>query len=141
MFTGAYAINPVNDEKIPIWIADYVLMGYGTGAIMAVPAHDERDYEFAKKFGLEIREVVSSDTGHREGSIRRRRHHGEFRPVHRNAVRGGPQGHRRVARSRRALAAAPSITSCATGCFRGSGIGVSRFRSFIVDQLRPGSGR
>ena len=52
VFTGAYAINPVNNEKIPIWIADYVLMAYGTGAIMAVPAHDERDYEFAKTFGL-----------------------------------------------------------------------------------------
>jgi leucyl-tRNA synthetase len=58
VFTGAFAINPVNNEKIPIWIADYVLMGYGTGAIMAVPAHDERDFEFAKKFGLEIRKVV-----------------------------------------------------------------------------------
>lgn len=58
VFTGAYAINPVNQEKIPIWIADYVLMGYGTGAIMAVPAHDERDWEFAKKFGLPIRFVV-----------------------------------------------------------------------------------
>lgn len=59
VFTGAYAINPVNGEKMPIWIADYVLMTYGTGAIMAVPAHDERDYEFARVFGLEIREVVS----------------------------------------------------------------------------------
>jgi leucyl-tRNA synthetase len=58
VFTGAHAINPVNGEKIPIWIADYVLMGYGTGAIMAVPAHDERDFEFAKQFGLEIRRVV-----------------------------------------------------------------------------------
>ncbi len=58
VFTGTYAINPVNDEKIPIWIADYVMMGYGTGAIMAVPAHDTRDFEFAKKYGLEIREVV-----------------------------------------------------------------------------------
>jgi len=63
VFIGAYAINPVNDERIPIWISDYVLMGYGTGAIMAVPAHDERDYEFAKKFGLEIREVISTDKG------------------------------------------------------------------------------
>ena len=53
VFTGAYAINPVNGEKIPIWIADYVLATYGTGAIMAVPAHDERDYEFAKKFNLD----------------------------------------------------------------------------------------
>jgi leucyl-tRNA synthetase len=63
VFTGAYAINPVNNERIPIWIADYVLMAYGTGAIMAVPAHDERDYEFAKKFGLTIREVISSKQG------------------------------------------------------------------------------
>ncbi|HEV3272643.1 MAG TPA: leucine--tRNA ligase [Candidatus Methylacidiphilales bacterium] len=58
VFTGAYAINPVNDGKIPIWIADYVLMGYGTGAIMAVPAHDERDHEFAVKYDLPIIEVV-----------------------------------------------------------------------------------
>lgn len=59
VFTGAYAINPVNGEKMPIWIADYVLMSYGSGAIMAVPAHDERDYEFAKKFELPIKEVVA----------------------------------------------------------------------------------
>ncbi|TVY00489.1 leucine--tRNA ligase [Cohnella terricola] len=59
VFTGAYAINPVNGGKVPIWIADYVLGGYGTGAIMAVPGHDERDWEFAKKFGLPIIEVVA----------------------------------------------------------------------------------
>ncbi|MCB1225695.1 MAG: leucine--tRNA ligase, partial [Verrucomicrobiales bacterium] len=58
VFTGAFAINPVNGERIPIWSADYVLMGYGTGAIMAVPAHDDRDFEFAQTFGLEIRQVV-----------------------------------------------------------------------------------
>jgi leucyl-tRNA synthetase len=58
VFTGAYAINPVNHERIPIWVADYVLMGYGTGAIMAVPAHDERDMEFAKLYGLPIPAVV-----------------------------------------------------------------------------------
>lgn len=58
VFTGAYAINPVNNKKIPIWVADYVLMSYGSGAIMAVPAHDERDYEFATKFDLPIVEVV-----------------------------------------------------------------------------------
>ncbi|MEP6974544.1 MAG: class I tRNA ligase family protein [Spartobacteria bacterium] len=58
VFTGAYAINPASNERIPIWIADYVLMGYGTGAIMGVPAHDERDLEFAQKFGLAILEVV-----------------------------------------------------------------------------------
>jgi leucyl-tRNA synthetase len=60
VFTGAYAINPVNDERIPIWIADYVLIGYGTGAIMAVPAHDERDYEFAKKHDIAITQVISA---------------------------------------------------------------------------------
>lgn len=59
VFTGAYAINPVNGKKIPIWISDYVLASYGTGAIMAVPAHDTRDYEFAKKFGLEIIPVLA----------------------------------------------------------------------------------
>jgi leucyl-tRNA synthetase len=58
VFTGAYAVNPVNNEKIPIWISDYVLISYGTGAIMAVPAHDDRDFEFAKKFGLPIIPVV-----------------------------------------------------------------------------------
>src|SRR6266568_235637 len=58
VFTGAYATNPVNNERIPIWVADYVLLGYGTGAIMGVPAHDERDLEFAQKFDLPIREVV-----------------------------------------------------------------------------------
>src|SRR4051794_4272370 len=63
VFTGAHAINPVNNEKIPIYIADYVLMGYGTGAIMAVPAHDERDFAFAKKFDLPIRQVVKPMSG------------------------------------------------------------------------------
>jgi leucyl-tRNA synthetase len=60
VFTGTYAINPVTNEHIPVWIADYVLMGYGTGAIMAVPAHDERDLEFARKFNLPVREVVAA---------------------------------------------------------------------------------
>jgi len=59
VFTGAYAVNPVNDERIPIWISDYVLMGYGTGAIMAVPAHDERDFAFATRFHLPIVEVIA----------------------------------------------------------------------------------
>lgn len=60
-FTGSYAINPVNNKKIPIWISDYVLSTYGTGAIMAVPAHDDRDYEFAKKYGLEIIQVLEGE--------------------------------------------------------------------------------
>ena len=68
VFTGAYAINPVNNEPIPIWIADYVLIGYGTGAIMAVPAHDERDNEFAKKFSLPIIRVVQNKASDEECS-------------------------------------------------------------------------
>ncbi len=61
VFTGSYAINPLNGEKIPVWVSDYVLMDHGTGAIMCVPAHDDRDYEFAKKFGLPIIPVISPD--------------------------------------------------------------------------------
>jgi len=63
VFSGAYAINPVNGARVPIWIADYVVMGYGTGAIMAVPAHDERDYEFAQQFKLPIVQVIGSPDG------------------------------------------------------------------------------
>ncbi|MFC1504222.1 leucine--tRNA ligase [Spirochaetota bacterium] len=66
VFTGAYAINPVNNNEIPIWISDYVLLSYGTGAIMAVPAHDQRDFEFAQKFSLAIIQVVSTDGKERD---------------------------------------------------------------------------
>ena len=71
VFTGAYAINPVNNEKIPIWISDYVLISYGTGAIMAVHAHDERDFEFAGKFGLPIVPVVEPDDGEQAELVKR----------------------------------------------------------------------
>ena len=68
VFTGAYAINPVNGQRVPIWVADYVLMGYGTGAIMAVPAHDERDFEFAQRYQLPVVAVIEpadhSQNGH-----------------------------------------------------------------------------
>ncbi len=70
VFIGAYAINPVNGERIPVWIADYVLMTYGTGAIMAVPAHDDRDYEFALKFGLPIIPVIDRTDGRAKSLIR-----------------------------------------------------------------------
>jgi leucyl-tRNA synthetase len=68
VFTGAFALNPVNNEKIPVWIADYVLSGYGTGAIMAVPAHDERDHEFAQKFNLPIIRVIKNEASDDEYS-------------------------------------------------------------------------
>ncbi len=61
VFTGSYVTNPVNGEKVPVWIADYVLMGYGAGAIMGVPAHDQRDFEFARKFNIPIREVIRAE--------------------------------------------------------------------------------
>ena len=66
VFTGSYGIDPVNGEKLPIWIADYVLASYGTGAIMAVPAHDDRDYEFAKKFALPIKPVIAGENDYDE---------------------------------------------------------------------------
>ncbi len=69
VFTGAYAINPVNQQRIPIWIADYVLMSYGTGAIMAVPAHDERDFAFAKKYNLPIVEVIRPEDKTETGEL------------------------------------------------------------------------
>ena len=68
-FTGSYAVNPFSNEKMPIYISDYVLMGYGTGAVMAVPAHDERDHRFAKKFNLEIKKVVKTDEDIQEKSF------------------------------------------------------------------------
>lgn len=69
VFTGSFATNPVTQEQIPIWIADYVLGSYGSGAIMAVPAHDERDFEFASKFKLPIRRVISSTTSESEDEL------------------------------------------------------------------------
>ncbi|QDP40922.1 leucine--tRNA ligase [Radiobacillus deserti] len=69
VFTGAYAVNPINGEKLPIWVADYVLMTYGSGAIMAVPAHDERDYEFAVKFNLPIKAVVEGGNVEEEAYV------------------------------------------------------------------------
>lgn len=74
VFTGAYAINPASGEKMPIWIADYVLVSYGTGAIMAVPAHDERDYEFAMKFDLPIVEVVAGGDISKEAYVGNGKH-------------------------------------------------------------------
>ena len=121
VFTGAYAINPVNDEQIPIYIADYVLMGYGTGAIMAVPAHDERDFEFAKKFDLPImRTVVEPPDGldTRERSAFTGEGIGDQLATSSTACRrrrGEGEDHRVPGRRRRS-ACARSNTSCATGC-------------------------
>jgi leucyl-tRNA synthetase, eubacterial and mitochondrial family len=77
VFTGAYAINPMTGEKIPIWIANYVLMDYGTGAIMAVPAHDERDFDFARKYDLPVKVVIKSEDSPSEGSTMKEAYTGD----------------------------------------------------------------
>ena len=138
VFTGGHAINPVNGEKLPVWIADYVLMGYGTGAIMAVPGHDERDWEFARTFGLPIREVVAGRRRRRRRRTSTTRHgvDGELDHARRHVLDRRPR--RRGRRSPKITAwlerarrgpAARSTTSCATGCSRASATGASRSRS------------
>jgi leucyl-tRNA synthetase len=77
VFTGGYAVNPVNNERIPIWIADYVLMSYGTGAIMAVPAHDERDFAFARKYGLQVIPVIQPEGADLKGETMEAAHEHE----------------------------------------------------------------
>jgi leucyl-tRNA synthetase len=85
VFTGGYAVNPANGERIPVWIADYVLLTYGTGAIMAVPAHDQRDFEFARKYGLEIRPVIQPQGVELDGAAMT-----EAYPHHGVMVNSGP---------------------------------------------------
>ena len=81
--TGLQAINPFSGERVPVWVGNFVLMGYGTGAIMAVPAHDQRDFEFCRKYGIDIRPVIRPvdglcRCGNDAGSLRRLRDRGEF---------------------------------------------------------------
>ncbi|MEL6402382.1 MAG: leucine--tRNA ligase [Cyanobacteria bacterium J06626_4] len=92
VWTGSYATNPVNGEQIPIWIADYVLMGYGTGAIMAVPAHDGRDFAFARKFGLDIKVVVQPEGETLDGATMAEAWPGDGVMVHSGPMDGLPAG-------------------------------------------------
>ncbi len=92
VWTGSYAINPVNAEKVPVWIADYVMMDYGTGAIMAVPAHDQRDFEFAKTFDLPIRVVVQPPDAVLDGETIKAAYTGEGVMVHSGELEGVPAG-------------------------------------------------
>ncbi|MDB6127972.1 MAG: leucyl-tRNA synthetase, partial [Verrucomicrobia bacterium] len=93
VFSGAYAVNPANQERVPIWIADYVLMSYGTGAIMAVPAHDERDYEFAVQYSLPIVQVIET-----AGSDTKLPYVGDGKLIHSNGYNGldWPEAKRRI---------------------------------------------
>ncbi len=101
MFTGAYAVNPANGARLPVWVADYVLMGYGTGAIMAVPAHDERDFEFAGRYSLPVVEVIEAPAGSRRAGkpalpYTGRREPRQLRPLHGpRLARGEAPDHRR----------------------------------------------
>ncbi|MCG8607492.1 leucine--tRNA ligase [bacterium] len=97
-FIGAYAINPANQEKIPIWIADYVLMGYGTGAIMGVPAHDQRDFEFARKFDLAIIPVIQPEGEPLEGDTMTEAHSHEGGMVNSGPFDGLPAGKKTILR-------------------------------------------
>lgn len=88
VFTGAYAINPMNSEKVPIWVANYVLMGYGTGAIMAVPAHDQRDFEFARKYDLPVRVVIQDEGVPSDGNALTEAYVGEGHMINSAAFNG-----------------------------------------------------
>ncbi len=127
VFLGTYAVNPVNGHNLPVFIADYVLTGYGTGAIMAVPGHDHRDYEFATEFGLDIVEVISG------GDLTKDAYTGDGTIVNSDFLNGMSVADAKKAITdrwkRTAPARAPSSTSCATGCSRVSGTGASRSRS------------
>ena len=154
VFTGAFAKNPTNGWNVPVFIADYVLMGYGTGAIMAVPAHDQRDFEFADEFDLPVVGVVRppdawfdarartrrAGVGVARGLHRRRRRHGveQRRGLARRPGHGRGQGRTSSAGSRRSVPARrPSPTSCATGCSAGSATGASRSRSSTTPTAWP----
>ena len=132
---GRTVVNPVNGERIPMWVADYVLMEYGTGAIMAVPGHDERDFAFATKYGLEIRRVIEAAIPSR---LRRRAQtrpavSGRGRDRRPTRASTGWTTARRSRRSStgsraRAAATARRTTACGTGCSRASATGAARSR-------------
>ena len=143
VFTGGFALNPATGKQIPVWIADYVLMEYGTGAIMAVPGHDERDFAFAAKFGLPIVRVVAQPdrTGRcaagRALHRQRERAAGQLRQVRWHGGAGGEgRGDARGSR-RSAPDGAWCSTASTTGASHASGTGVPRFRSSIATITGP----
>ena len=133
VFTGAFATNPVNGSAIPVFVADYVLMGYGTGAIMAVPGQDQRDWDFATTFGLPIIRTVRAVGRVRGRGVHRRGPGDQLRErrgqPERPGRRRGEDGDHRLAGGTRRGRGARSSTSCATGCSPGSATGASRSRS------------
>jgi len=133
VFTGGYAVNPVNNERIPIWIADYVLMSYGTGAIMAVPAHDERDYEFARKFELPIIPVIQPEGEEdAEKAIEEKAYIGPGKIVNSGPINGTPVNEEKGRKN-------PSIAA-AIDWIEEKGVGVEavnyRLRDWLISRQR-----
>ena len=130
MFTGRYAINPLNGAKLPVWASDYVLADYGTGAIMAVPAHDQRDLDFAKKFDLPIVTVldVEGEEDPAESGIATA---GDGVLINSGELTGLPKAEAIAKATELVEAAAPAkvrlFTACATGCSRASVSGAHLF--------------
>lgn len=129
VFTGAYAINPLSGEKLPIWIADYVLSTYGTGAVMAVPGHDERDHEFAKKFDLPIIEVIKG------GDVQLEAYTGEGEHVNSGEL-NGLENEAAISKAIELLEDKGAgekklTTNCAIGYLADSVTGVNQFQLFI----------
>lgn len=129
VWTGSYAINPVNGEKIPIWIADYVLMGYGTGAIMAVPAHDQRDFEFARKFNLPIRAVVQPVDQALDGATMTEAYVGSGVMVHSGALDG-------VAAGKAAGQSVVAAIAWLEAQGKGKGTSTYRLRDWLISRQR-----
>ena len=151
MATGLFVTHPLTGEKVPVWVGNYVLMSYGEGAVMAVPAHDERDFDFAKKYGLPIKQVIAASTGEtllrstpgRSGTPTRNTaccvNSGKYDGLDYDA---GGRRHRRRPRSARTWAKSKSSSACATGAFRASATGAARSRSSIARLRRcAGAGR
>ena len=135
VFTGAYAINPASGEKMPIWIADYVLASYGTGAIMAVPAHDERDYEFAEKFDLPIVEVVAG------GDISKEAYVGDGKHINSGFLRWTWNKMKRLKKQLHGLSSKEKVKRkfhivYVIGYFQDNVIGESQFQLFIGKTAR-----
>lgn len=129
VWTGSYAINPVNNQRIPIWIADYVLVDYGTGAIMAVPAHDQRDFEFAKKFDLPIQVVVQPPDRTLDGVTMTEAYSGEGVMVNSGELDGVPAGKGKGQSVERAIAFLESKQ-------KGKGTSNYRLRDWLISRQR-----
>ena len=144
VFTGSYAVNPLNGAKVPIWLSDYVLADYGTGAIMCVPAHDDRDFEFATKFGIPIIQVIAKDGKEIENMTEAYTeasgtmiNSGEWNGMESSVLKKeAPEMIEKMGNWPQEL----STTSCATGYSPARDTGASRFRLSALSEVRKRAG-